>query len=261
MISLKRERMKRQLKEAQDYEGWKSIAIKMDKINGLEAWKRNDVSNDFDHEEIRRRLDKLRQFKASKDIQALLFTLNEGIHGNMGGMGNPKLYNHALFGTKDVISEYVETIADSLIFIAHSQNDVITIEEKLDFFHRAGQCFGRSALMLSGGGQLGNFHLGVLKTLVENTDWDNGLGFYYRAMGRYYDFSNTDGDKALEYYQRAIDAYKPAGGDYKELAFTYVLKGFFLSNSGLHDKTFPVFEEGIKYARQTKYKKNLRVGE
>jgi len=168
MISLKRERMKRQLNDVANYEEWKALAIKLDKLNGLEAWKRNDVSDDFDYEEIRRRLDKLRRYKDNEDIQALLFTLNEGIHGNMGGMGNPKLYNKALFGTKDVISEYVETIAETLIHIAHSSNDVITLEEKIDFFQRASHCFGRSALMLSGGGQLGNFHLGVLKALVEN---------------------------------------------------------------------------------------------
>jgi NTE family protein len=39
--------------------------------------------------------------------------------------------------------------------------------EKLEFFRRASHCFGRSALMLSGGGALGPFHLGVLKALLE----------------------------------------------------------------------------------------------
>jgi len=100
-------------------------------------------------------------------------------------------------------------------------------------------------------------YIDTLKMLVDRTDWDNGKGFYYRAMGRYYDFGNKEGDKALEYYQKAIDAYKPAGGDYKELAFTYVLKGFFLSNSGLHEEVWPVFEEGIQYARKTNFKNSL----
>ena len=39
--------------------------------------------------------------------------------------------------------------------------------ERLDFFQRASHCYGRSALMLSGGGTLGYFHFGVLKTLIE----------------------------------------------------------------------------------------------
>ncbi len=168
MISLKRERLKRQLRTAGNYTEWKDLAIQLDKANGYDAWKRDDESTDFDHVEIRSRLDKLRKFRNIGDHQALLFTLNEGIHGNMGGMGNPKLYNKALFGTKEVIIEYVEEIAKALLEIHRSTHKDITIEEKLDFFQRASHCFGRSALMLSGGAQLGNFHLGVIKALIEN---------------------------------------------------------------------------------------------
>src|SRR4030095_11041345 len=37
----------------------------------------------------------------------------------------------------------------------------------LELFRRASLCFGRSALMLSGAGALGPFHLGVTKALLE----------------------------------------------------------------------------------------------
>jgi len=167
MFSIRRERLKRELKGVESYEEWKELAIELDKANGLESWKRNDQSHEFDYKEIRRRLDKLRKYRQQGDDHALLFTLNEGIHGNMGGMGNPQLYNHALFGTKDVIVDYVEEIAASLLHIVSTENDEITMEEKIDFFSRASHCFGRSALMLSGGGQLGNFHMGVIKALTE----------------------------------------------------------------------------------------------
>ncbi|MBK6286711.1 MAG: patatin-like phospholipase family protein [Gammaproteobacteria bacterium] len=40
-------------------------------------------------------------------------------------------------------------------------------ERSVEFFQRASHCYGRSALMLSGGGTLGYFHLGVLKALIE----------------------------------------------------------------------------------------------
>ena len=42
--------------------------------------------------------------------------------------------------------------------------------QKLLFFERTGQSFGRSALMLSGGATLGLFHSGVIKAL-----WTEGL--------------------------------------------------------------------------------------
>ena len=47
------------------------------------------------------------------------------------------------------------------------KSDDIGVQEKLDFFYRANVCFGRSALMLSGGGVLGFYHLGVVKTLLD----------------------------------------------------------------------------------------------
>jgi len=39
--------------------------------------------------------------------------------------------------------------------------------KKWTFFYRANICFGRSALMLSGGGVLGFLHLGVVNVLLE----------------------------------------------------------------------------------------------
>ncbi|MEM9621178.1 MAG: patatin-like phospholipase family protein, partial [Pseudomonadota bacterium] len=40
-------------------------------------------------------------------------------------------------------------------------------QQKIDFFRRSSTCFGRSALMLSGAGSLGPFHIGVVKALAE----------------------------------------------------------------------------------------------
>lgn len=99
-------------------------------------------------------------------------------------------------------------------------------------------------------------YLDTLRSMVELSDWDNGLGFYYRAMGRYHDF-NANNTEALLYYDKAIEAYKPAGGDLRELAFAYVLKGFLLSNSDMNTEAWKVIEEGLPYARNTEYKNSL----
>jgi predicted acylesterase/phospholipase RssA len=149
------------------YKEWYSNAVHYDKAHGLDDWRHREDSDLYDHVEIRYRLNKLRTLRAKNDHHGLLFVLNEGIHGNMGGMGNPKLYGKARSGTKQLIIDYVDEISDALVHIATIDNNIISFEEKVDFFHRASHCFGRSALMLSGGGQLGNFHLGVLKSLIE----------------------------------------------------------------------------------------------
>ena len=165
MFSKKSKQLKARLEAAESYEEWLKYATDQDKATGMSDWKEVEQSDLYDNAQIKLRLEKLQE--ARGDEEALLFLLNEGIHGNMGGMGNPKLHNKALSGTKQLIVDYVDEIANALRYLANSTNETIAFEEKLDFFHRASVCFGRSALMLSGGGQLGNFHMGVLKALAE----------------------------------------------------------------------------------------------
>lgn len=152
---------------AESYAQWSEAAQRHDELSGALRWRQRDQSSRYDYAQIRLRLDRLRALRVKQDYQGLLFTLNEGIHGNMGGMGRGSLYQRAKFGTKTLIEQYIEEICDSLVTLAELDDSIIGINEKLDFFYRANICYGRSALMLSGGGVLGFYHMGVVKTLVE----------------------------------------------------------------------------------------------
>lgn len=159
--------LQKQMDVATSYADWSEAAQKHDELSGEKRWRQMDHTRQYDYAQIRLRLDKLRSLRARHDHQGLLFTLNEGIHGNMGGMGRHSLYNHAKFGTKTLIEQYIDEVDDSLRFLAELDSDEIDVQEKLDFFYRANICFGRSALMLSGGGVLGFYHLGVVKALLD----------------------------------------------------------------------------------------------
>jgi TAG lipase / steryl ester hydrolase / phospholipase A2 / LPA acyltransferase len=156
------------LDEAQTYQEWKAAALADDERTGAAEWRKRDPSRRYDFRVIRFRYNELCEIKAKGDPHELMYCLNEGIHGNMGGMGRPALYTRARFGTKDLITQYIAELADALEQMARVDDRVIPFEEKLDFFRRASHCFGRSALMLSGGGSLGPFHLGVAKSLIEH---------------------------------------------------------------------------------------------
>ena len=151
--------------EAASYEDWRAAAIAHDEASGAARWKQMDQSSHFDYASIRQRLDDLRKLRKHGDDRGILFTLNEGIHGNLGGMGVGELFRKARFGTKQVIADYVEEVATALERLADPDLDAISFEEKLDFFRRASHCFGRSALMMSGSGTLLYFHLGVARAL------------------------------------------------------------------------------------------------
>lgn len=163
-------KLEKAMEQAASYEEWKEAALAYDEAKGFDRWRAKDSSSQFDNVSIRIRLDRLRSLRARHDNRGLLFTLNEGIHGNMGGMGNSALYDRAMFGTKQLIVDYVEEIVDTLELLADPAVDEISFEEKLDFFRRAHHCFGRSALLMSGSGMLLYFHVGVVKTL-----WEQGL--------------------------------------------------------------------------------------
>ena len=166
LINTKRS-LNKALQKAQSFDEWKDAAANYDNRNGLDRWRRLDETSQYDYVSIRRRLDTLRSLKARRDIRGLLFNLNEGIHGNLGGMGRSGLYGHAKSGTKHLIENYIDEVVNTLEMLAEDESGDITLEEKVDFFRRASHRFGRSAFMMSGSGSLLYFHIGVAKALTE----------------------------------------------------------------------------------------------
>ena len=151
---------------AQSYEDWLSAAREHDALTGKAEWRQEEPSELYDHAQIRYRLDRLRKFRKQKDWTGLLYALNEGIHGNMGGMGKSVLYRQAKSGTKVVIEQYIQEIDEALRLLAELPEEIIPTQQKLEFFYRSNVCYGRSALMLSGGGVLGFLHVGVVSELL-----------------------------------------------------------------------------------------------
>lgn len=158
----------RRMEKSTEFDDWLSLAIKHDELSGREHWKTQERCSLYDSAEIRIRYNNLTRLLEEGDNAGLLYALNEGIHGNMGGMGRPILYDQAKVGTKQLINDYVDIIVKSLKVIAETSDQEIPFPEKMDFFRRASHCYGRSALMMSGGAGLIYFHHGVVQTLIEN---------------------------------------------------------------------------------------------
>jgi TAG lipase / steryl ester hydrolase / phospholipase A2 / LPA acyltransferase len=157
----------RELDNAQDYPTWREIALDLDRLEGGDAWKQDEMSEDYDYLLIRERLAQMRELRRSGNVRRLVHDLAEGLHGNLGNTANPLLYAYTRFGTKRLIEEYVEEAARCLDYICAGDFPDFSAAEKVLFFKRTGTSFGRSALLLSGGATLGMFHLGVIKALFE----------------------------------------------------------------------------------------------
>jgi len=159
--------LEKRMATALNYAEWKKAALEHDKKTGMDRWKKAEQTHLYDHASIRMRLAQLRKLRRKRDNRGLLFMLHEGIHGNLGGMGRFSLYDKARFGTKQLISDYVDEVVAALVHLANPRIDDISFEEKLDFFRRADHCFGRSAFMMSGSGSLFYFHIGVVNALLK----------------------------------------------------------------------------------------------
>ena len=165
MILSKTQKLEYAMAEAKSYEEWREAAIEHDEASGVYEWVESDESKHFDYASIRRRLDRLRRLRESGDYSRLLFALNEGIHGNIDGMGRRALYGKAKFGTKKLIMDFVDEVVNALELLASDEADDIPFDERLDFFHRARHCYGCSAFVMSGAGSMLFFHIGAVKAM------------------------------------------------------------------------------------------------
>lgn len=162
--------LEQEIREAPNYATYRQACLDYDKESELEEWKHVDASPLYDYKLIQRRLSQILAAREGGFVRRLIFTLQEGLHGNLGNISNPLLYRFTRFGTKRLIEHYLDEVCGALEYLCDCDTDEITAEEKLEFFESTSQTFGQSCLMLSGGAALGIYHMGVVKSL-----WENGL--------------------------------------------------------------------------------------
>lgn len=155
----------RKLKTSTDYKSWEATAKKIDSLKGKDEWKLRDDSEKYDYKLLRRRLKLLQNLREQDDIPALVHHLRSGLMRSLGGSLNPDLYQKTLADTKQLIQDYQKEVCTSLIHVFQSQK--FNLKQKIEFFSESRYAFGKSALMLSGGGGLGMYHLGVVKALYD----------------------------------------------------------------------------------------------
>lgn len=153
------------MRHARDYRTWRDAAAELDRREGRDEWKEDETSTDYDWRLIRSRLKQLRQLRGERKVRQLVHHLRQGLHWNLGNIGNPRLYSYCRVGTKHLIHDYVAEVTGVLEYLADNDLEELPFAEKLKFFHDVALSYGRSALLLSGGATLGLFHVGVVKAL------------------------------------------------------------------------------------------------
>lgn len=155
----------KELHHAETYAHWNEVAGEVDLYSGAREWQQQDESHDYDYRLVRARIAELRRLRAENQGAAMLYELRQGLHWNLGNMGNAALYGVSLCGTKHLIEDYLREVTEAMRWLRDGRFVGVTRADKLALFRSIGQAYGRSALMLSGGATLGMFHVGVVRAL------------------------------------------------------------------------------------------------
>ena len=150
---------------------WEAASLELDRFEGNNAWKREFSSPDYNPQELLAQLNHLEDARIGGDVKRMLHLIRARLSRNTAQMGNLKLYQYSHLGTKEIVERYIQTALDTLNALVDASDKALefgtSTKDVYDDLLAARQSFGRSALLLSGGGILGMNHIGVVKTLWE----------------------------------------------------------------------------------------------
>ncbi|KAI8659195.1 hypothetical protein LRP88_05757 [Fusarium phalaenopsidis] len=157
------------MQNAESHAQWEAAAKELDVLEGNDEWKRDASSGDYNPKLIKERLQALDEARTKCDVHTMMHLIRTALSRDLGGMDNVDLYRHSYSGTKHLIERYVESTIQTIeAVVTQSRLDQsVEYRDLLEGILFARQSFGRSALLLSGGGTFGMSHIGVLKALFE----------------------------------------------------------------------------------------------
>ncbi len=159
-------RLKHHLNQAENYAQWLAIAHEIDQQRGVFDWQQADAADEHPYPLFESHTRQLQQLLSRQEWAALLPFVRESLYRTVGELSNPALYQHALTGTKQLVSNYLDLVVKAIDALCDNQIPGYNDEQKRALLIQAEKNFGRPALMLSGGGTFGIYHLGVIRALL-----------------------------------------------------------------------------------------------
>lgn len=150
---------------ATSYEEWLEAALRLDELTHTNDWKARNETALYDYMLVKTHTENMRQARVNRDYAQLLYLIRTTWIRNLGNMGNVNLYRHSHVGTKYLIDEYMRESKLALQELV--RNSDLDENYLLGMLVQTRKNIGRTALVLSGGGTFGLFHIGVLATLFE----------------------------------------------------------------------------------------------
>jgi len=158
----------RKMANSKSYYEWSINATKLDTIDRTddEARWRSETKL-YDRRLLEDKVAHLRSVRSTSNatVTERIFAVRADLLRNLGNVASAALHEHFPV-VPGPIREYIDEVREHLEDITNSTE--LPLTEKSAFLKETRHAFGRTALVLSGGGALGTFHLGVIKALLEH---------------------------------------------------------------------------------------------
>ena len=167
---LKRKQLCHDMHSARLYHEWKRAAMDLQNMDEKRVlYLRALQSTLYDMDLINGRVDYLKRIRERGDPYELMFVVRSDLIRNVGNIADASQYKggDSFVNVPGPIQAYIMQVKSCLKEISNSTE--IPIEERLAFLRETRHAFGRTALVLSGGGSFGSFHLGVVKALLDSS--------------------------------------------------------------------------------------------
>lgn len=158
-------KLQSQRKHAMSYAEWRHAALRLDALTNKYKWKQKLECGLYDYQLIRDLLAQLRDARSKQNYHQLLYLIRTNWVRNLGNIGNVNLYRHSYTGTKQLIDEYIDESRKSIEELVNASD--LDDGYLMGILQQTRRNIGCTALVLSGGGTFGLFHIGVLATLSE----------------------------------------------------------------------------------------------
>ena len=163
-----RQALKKALLAATDYATWSDAATKLEAASGRDPRRQAELAGRlYDRQLLQQRLHHLKTVRerGGEPIE-MMFALRSDLLRNLGNMASTALHETILQVPTFPIREYIDEVRTQLKAIASSP--AAPLDDRLAFLRETRHAFGRTALVLSGGGSFGSFHLGVVEVLIHS---------------------------------------------------------------------------------------------
>lgn len=165
-----RQRLARKVDEAESYAEWVTATSDLERHEGKheedEGARWAKETSLYDRELLKARFAHLLKIREKGDVAEMVYALRTDMLRNLGNMSNKDLYNGRTEVPK-AVQDYISEVTLQLKYVTHYDFPDFNVEDKLSFLRETRHAFGRTALVLSGGGSLGTFHVGVVRALYE----------------------------------------------------------------------------------------------